>query len=174
MRFARDDGRVSPIEDEVDDAADGPVDRELGRRMPDRVQRVQERADHRSLDVIAHDRPGVGIDADGERSAQRGSEPSEDLVRGFDPGVLDVVDVTLGQAAYPRQASDAKAGVLLAHRPQRVPHIAPEADRVPGGLALDGRSRWNPGTDGHVPSPPPAPWSPLDGASTTPLDETAP
>ena len=60
-------GGSGAVEDEVDDAANRSVNADFRRRAPARVQRVQERADHRRLDVIAHDRPRAGIDTDGER-----------------------------------------------------------------------------------------------------------
>jgi hypothetical protein len=78
--FARDDGRIRAFEDEIDDASDRSVNSHLRRWTPHRVQRAQERADHRRLDVIAHDRPCAGVDTEGQRSAQRGGEPSEHLM----------------------------------------------------------------------------------------------
>jgi len=136
-----DDSGSRVPQDGVDDAACGLRDRDLQIRPPARVQRTEERLDHRRLDAVVNSGAVAGEVAEAQIGADGDADRNEDLgaragLPGLNPAEIRCIDP--GRAAQ-RRDGDVR---VETHPPDVLARVEIEAPKAASGFTSDlGASR---------------------------------
>ena len=133
------DGFIRVVQDEIDDAAHGPMNRHFEQALPALVKDREQRFDHRPLEPIADRHAEAGEETQLQVASEREAEADQGLgrradERGFDPGVLGGADPGSACNGCRRQTR------VFALPSKVVGDGAPELPLTPTGGAFQSRS----------------------------------